>query len=114
VGRPIAEFRLIQEKLAPMAARTFAAESMLYRVAGLLDAAFEGIDPLASGSSARYRAAAEEYAIECALIKVACTETLDYVADECLQNHGGYGYSEDYAPARAWRDARVTRIYEGT
>ncbi len=113
-GKPIAEFGLIQQKLATMAARTFAAESMLYRVAGLLDTAFAGIDPEAADATERYRQAAQEYAIECALIKVYCTEALDYVADECLQIHGGYGYTEEYPAARAWRDARVTRIYEGT
>lgn len=105
-GKPIAEYGLIREKLAVMAARLFASESMLYRVAGYLDAA--------SSPEHLSWAAAEEYAIECALIKVACTETLDYVADECLQIHGGYGYSEEFPAARAWRDARVNRIYEGT
>jgi len=119
-GKPIAEHGLIQEKLATMAARLFAAESMLYRVAGYLDAASSG-RRRESGSNTRHpvpdtlvRDAAEEYAIECALIKVACTETLDYIADECLQIHGGYGYSEEFPAARAWRDARVNRIYEGT
>lgn len=113
-GKPIAEHGLIRAKLAAMAARTFTAESMLYRVAGYLDAAFADIDPTAEDANTRYQAAAEEYAIECALLKVACTETLDYVADENLQIHGGYGYTEEFPAARAWRDARVNRIYEGT
>lgn len=113
-GKPIAEHGLIRAKLAAMAARTFAAESMLYRVGGYLDAAFADIDPTAQEANARYQAAAEEYAIECALLKVACTETLDYVADENLQIHGGYGYTEEFPAAQAWRDARVNRIYEGT
>ena len=113
-GRSIGEFGLIQEKLASMAARIFAGESMLYRLAGYLDAGFEGIDPDAPDSTARYLAAASEYAAECAMVKVYCTETLGFVADEALQIHGGYGYTEEFPVARAWRDARVTRIYEGT
>jgi len=107
-GKPIAEFGLIQQKLARMAARLFACESMLYRVAGYLDTAF------AAHASRITHHPAEEYAIECALLKVACTEALDYCADECLQIHGGYGYTEEFPAARAWRDARVNRIYEGT
>jgi alkylation response protein AidB-like acyl-CoA dehydrogenase len=119
-GKPIAQFGLIQEKLATMAARIFAAESMLYRVAGYLDAAFEeadnGDNAIRNPQSTIHNAAsaAEEYAIECAMVKVFCTETLDYCADECLQIHGGYGYTEEFPAARAWRDARVNRIYEGT
>lgn len=113
-GRPIAEFGLVSSKLARMAARIFAAESMLYRLAGCLERAFDGIDATSDDANAHYVAAAGEYAIECALLKVFCTETLDYCADECLQIHGGYGYTEEYPAARAWRDARVNRIYEGT
>lgn len=107
-GKPIAEFGLIQQKLARMAARLFACESMLYRLAGYLDSAF-----IAHASRITHLAA-EEYAIECAMLKIACTEALDYCADECLQIHGGYGYTEEFPAARAWRDARVNRIYEGT
>lgn len=104
-GKPIAEHGLIQQKLARMAARLFACESMLYRVAGNLDSAFE------SGATVH---PAEEFAVECAILKVACTEALDLCADECVQIHGGYGFSEEFPAARAWRDARVNRIYEGT
>lgn len=105
-GKPIGEFGLIGQKLAMMAARLFACEAMLYRVAGYLDAIFQ--TPLSDSHPS------EEYAIECAMLKVACTEVLDYCADECLQIHGGYGYTEEFPAARAWRDARVNRIYEGT
>jgi len=113
-GKAIADHGLIREKLATMAARTFAAESALYRVAGYLDVAFAGLEQQDADSTDGYAAAAEEYAIECAMVKVLATETLDYCADECLQIHGGYGYTEEFPAARAWRGARVNRIYEGT
>ncbi len=105
-GRSIGEFGLIQSKLGEMAARVFAAESMIYRVCGLVDEVLRyDTNPLI---------AAEEYAIECSMVKIYATETLDYVVDECLQIHGGYGYSEAFPIARAYRDARVMRIFEGT
>lgn len=104
-GRPIAGFGLIQHKLAEMAVRTFVLESALYRTAHYLDAP--------DGSEERL-AAAQEYAVECALVKILGTEVLGFVADEGLQIHGGFGYSEDYPLARAYRDARITRIFEGT
>lgn len=106
-GRAIGGFDLIQSKLGEMAARVFTAESMVYRVCSLLDAEMHS-DPTLPPS------AAEEYAIECALVKIYATETLDFVVDECLQIHGGYGYSEAFPIARAYRDARVMRIFEGT
>lgn len=102
-GQPLAQLGLIQSKLGEMAARIFAAESMIYRICGLLDGP-EGT-PLERSA---------EYAIECALVKVYATEVAGYVADECLQIHGGYGYSEAFPIARAYRDARVLRIFEGT
>jgi butyryl-CoA dehydrogenase len=113
-GQPIAEFGLVAQKLARICARIFAAESMLYRLAGCLDRAFDPIDHDGDDLGGAFMAAAEEYAAECAMVKVFCTETLDFCADECMQIHGGYGYTEEYAAGRAWRDARVNRIYEGT
>ncbi|MBI2816116.1 MAG: acyl-CoA dehydrogenase family protein [Acidobacteria bacterium] len=107
-GKAIAEFGLIQEKLAEMAARTFAGESIVYRTAGLIDAL------LAAGARAEEVKAIEEYAIECSINKVYCSEILDYVADECVQIYGGYGYHQDYPAERAYRDARINRIFEGT
>jgi len=101
-GRPIAEFGLIQHKLAEMAIRMYASESMLYRATGDIDRA----GPLLQ--------AAEEFAIESSLVKIFASEALDYVVDEGVQIHGGYGFHHDYEIEHAYRDARVNRIFEGT
>ncbi|MCG9894338.1 MAG: acyl-CoA dehydrogenase family protein, partial [Fimbriimonadaceae bacterium] len=109
-GRPIAEFGLIRRKAALMAAWRFAAESALYRLGAEIDAAFE-----AAGSSTEARvAAARVLAPECALVKVLTTEAEARIIDEALQIFGGYGFSEEFPLARLYRDARVSRIYEGT
>jgi alkylation response protein AidB-like acyl-CoA dehydrogenase len=112
-GKPIAEFGLIQAKLGEMAARTFALESAVYRLAGLLDGVFEGIDPTADDAPAHYHRAAEEYAVECNLVKVFGSELYSWATDEGIQIHGGYGYTEEFPMARAWRDQRLLRIGEG-
>jgi alkylation response protein AidB-like acyl-CoA dehydrogenase len=112
-GRPIAEFGLIQAKLGEMVAGTFALESAVYRLAGLLDGVFEGIRPDAEDAPARYHRAAEEYAIECAIVKVVGSELYSWATDEGIQIHGGYGYTEEFPMARAWRDQRLLRIGEG-
>ncbi|MEO7453905.1 MAG: acyl-CoA dehydrogenase family protein [Fimbriimonadales bacterium] len=111
-GCAISEFGLIRQKLADCAALFYAAESVLYRTSHLVDTAFErvsGADRLEDN-----RKASEVYAVECSMNKVFSTEVLGLCADEALQVHGGYGFTEEFPVARIWRDARVTRIYEGT
>jgi alkylation response protein AidB-like acyl-CoA dehydrogenase len=112
-GRPLAEYGLIQHKLAEMAARTFALESMVYRLAGDLDNAFATVVPDAPDAPAQYHRAAEEYAIECNAVKVLGSEAYSRMTDEAIQIHGGYGYTEEFPVARAWRDQRLLRIGEG-
>ena len=109
-GQPIAAFGAIKHKLGEMAARAYAAESLSYRTAGLIDAALAG----SGGNGADIAKAFEEFAIEASICKVAGTEALDYVLDENVQIHGGNGFVRDYMAERYFRDARVNRIFEGT
>lgn len=110
-GRAIATFGAIKYKLAEMAAKIYAAESAVYRTAGMIETKEETID---KKNPAEFMKAIEEYAIECAIIKVAGTEILFYCADENVQIHGGNGFTEDYPAEGVYRDCRVNRIYEGT
>jgi len=108
-GRTLSEFGLIKQKLADMAIRLYAAESMVYRTGGLVEGAVGGVhDP------AEAMRALEEYAVESSINKVFASEALDYIADETVQIFGGYGFIEDYPAARAYRDARINRLFEGT
>ena len=113
-GQALASFGAIREKLADMLCDLFAAESLLYRVSGLLDERIATLDRTGDDYYERYQKAIEEYAGECAIAKVFCSNTLAHVADEALQIHGGYGYIKDYPVERIYRDERVNRIFEGT
>jgi alkylation response protein AidB-like acyl-CoA dehydrogenase len=113
-GSAIAEFGAIQHKVAEMAIRTFAVESMVWRVVGLIESQLAHSAHDKHSDSQTELKAVEEYAAECSMIKVYASEMLDYVVDEGVQIHGGYGYHQDYAVERAYRDSRINRIFEGT
>jgi alkylation response protein AidB-like acyl-CoA dehydrogenase len=113
-GSEIASFGVIRHKLAEMAIRIFAAESISYRVEGLIAARLENFSWAAQGAAQAMMSAIEEFAAECSIVKVFATEALAYVTDEGVQIHGGNGYHQDYLVERAYRDARINRIFEGT
>jgi alkylation response protein AidB-like acyl-CoA dehydrogenase len=113
-GTAIASFGAIQHKLAEMAIRIFATESMAWRVVGLIETQLSSGDHNSSDAAKAELKAVEEYAAECSMIKVFAAEMIDYVADEGVQIHGGYGFHQDYAVERYYRDARINRLFEGT
>jgi alkylation response protein AidB-like acyl-CoA dehydrogenase len=111
-GRQLVEFPLIGAKLAAIAARTYAVESSVYRIGGLLESSLAAAEDATSPEA--IRTALEEFAIECSIAKVMASEELACVVDELVQIHGGYGYIEEYPAAGYYRDARIHRIWEGT
>jgi alkylation response protein AidB-like acyl-CoA dehydrogenase len=112
--RKISSFSLIQEKLANMAIRIFASESSVYRTVGLFENKLGGLEGEKQKDGREVAKAIAEYAIECSLNKVFASETLDYVVDEGVQIHGGYGFMSEYEIEGAYRDSRINRIFEGT
>lgn len=111
---PISNFGLIREKLAEMAIRTYAIESMVYRTGGLLENILHSLDISGADGGQVAAKGIEEYALECSINKVFATEALAYVVDEGVQIHGGYGFISEYPIERLYRDARIYRIFEGT
>jgi hypothetical protein len=112
-GKPIGQFGLIQQKLAQMARRAFAIECILYRTAGMMDVLAQSGE-MSQSIAPGFPLYLEEYALESSVIKVVASENQGLIADDGVQIHGGYGFSEEFALARAYRDSRITRIFEGT
>jgi alkylation response protein AidB-like acyl-CoA dehydrogenase len=110
-GRPIAQFGMIRQKLAEISVRCFVGDAMVFRALGDVDRALEAVDP---ANSAAVLKTIEGFAVECSVNKVFTSEALAYAVDEALQVFGGNGYSREFPVERAYRDARITRIYEGT
>ena len=110
-GKSIASFGMIKHKIAEMSVRCFVGDAMVFRSLGEVDEALSRVD---ANDGAAVLKEIEEFAIECSINKVWSSEALAYVVDEALQVYGGNGYSREFPAERAYRDARITRIYEGT
>src|SRR5665213_2101821 len=113
-SKPITSFGLVQQMIADSAAGIFVGESLVYRVIGAMDASLTELDDNGTNSANEIQKRIEEYAVECSILKVWCSEMLERVVDQMLQLHGGYGYVEEYPAERSYRDSRINRIFEGT
>lgn len=113
-GQPLADFEIIQGKIADNVIKTFVMESMVYRYAGTLDQAIASLDKNDSEYNAKVRKVLEEYAIEASICKIYGSEGLDEVADQSVQMYGGYGYVSEYPVESVYRNCRINRIWEGT
>ncbi len=113
-AKPIASFGLVQQMIADSAAGIYAGESLVYRVIGTIDASLSELETSDAATTEEMQKRIEEYAVECSIVKVWCSEMLERLVDRVVQIHGGYGYVEEYSAERAYRDSRINKIFEGT